>query len=816
MSAGPLEGTMVLDLTESVAGAYCTRLFAGYGADVIKVERLPLGDPARRRSPLLKGLPADQSGVLFNYLYASKQSLLVDRAATLDAGELGALAGLSDVIVIDRPVIDARGRELEPGELRRLYPRAVITSIPSVDSFSPFFKLQLSELTLYAMSGLMSLVGGAGLPPIKAGGYQASFMAGAHAAALTMFALYAARARGEGSAIEVPALSSAAKFFAHMSDPERSGDATPNDVRRERQNAIAPCSDGYVAVTIYYYQLAQIAEMLGRPELTGDPRFTTVTAFRDNEMELRKEIGDWFADQTKEEIVRKAQQRRLLFTPVNTVGDLLESEHLLHRGFLKKVELAEGTQVLMTGFPFQLSSAPSCTPWPAPKLGEANSRLIGEPARLAEGRKQSNPGGRAIHDGGERKKSTAVGTANPEGLPLAGVRVLDLTHRLAGPTLTMLLGDWGADILKIEWWRRMDAWRGMISIDDDTAGDKSYNKTHSWMRLNRNKRSLTLNLKEPRGRQIFLDLVTQSDVVVDNFSAGVLDRLGLGYDRLSEVNPGIIKISMPGFGTSGPHSNYVSNGPTFEGYSGLASITGYRGGAPRNSVGIWPDVVAGVHGAAAVGMALVNRERTGLGTEIDLAQSEVLINMIGDAVLECSVNGVVRSPTGNHDPTMAPHSVYRCKGEDRWIAIASETDAEWAALCDASGGAVMEEDKRFSTPELRRANSEDLDRTIGQWTSSLDCWELALELQRRGLDAAPVANHDDFREREGLPSNDYQVPFENEHLGTYPGPAGKLNGRTPSVRLGPPMLGEHTSEILSELLGFGAGDVAELQAADIV
>ena len=795
---------MVLDLTEGVAGAYCTRLFAGYGAEVTKVERGPLGDPLRRRSPLLHGLPANQSGVLFNYLHASKRSLLIKKAATLDAGDLSTLAGQSDVIVIDCPVVDANGRVLELDELRRLHRRAVITSIPAVESSSPFANLRLSELTLYAMSGLMSLVGGAGLPPIKAGGYQGSFMAGAHAAALTMFALYAARASGEGVAIEVPALSSCAKFFAHMSDPDRSSGSTPNDVRRERQNAIAPCSDGYVAVTIYYYQLAQIAEMLQRPELIKDPRFTTVTAFRDHEIELRAEIEDWLADQTKEQIVRQAQDRRLLFTPVNTVKDLLESEHLAHRGFLTKVELTEGKQVTMTGLPFQLSSVPTGTPRPAPALGEANSRLIGLAARNVE------------HSDPPVGPRSSTGTANTEDLPLAGLRVLDLTHRLAGPTLTMLLGDWGADVLKIEWWKRMDAWRGMISVDDDTAGNQSYNKLPSWMRLNRNKRSLTLNLKEQRGRQIFLDLAKQSDVVVDNFSAGVMDRLGLGYDRLKEVNPGIIRISMPGFGTSGPHSNYVSNGPTFEGYSGLASITGYNGGAPRNSVGIWPDVVAGVHGAAAVGMALLNRERTGLGTVIDLAQSEVLINMIGDAVLEGSVNGVIREPTGNSDPVMAPHSVYRCRGEDRWIAIAVETDDEWAALCDVSGGTVRASDERFSTAALRRANAVDLDSVIEQWTSSLDCWELALKLQDHGVDAAPVANHDDFRERAGMPAIDYQVPFENEYLDTYPGPAARINGWTPAVRLGPPKLGEHTSEILRELLGLEAGDVSELQAGDVV
>src|SRR5690606_3331021 len=175
-------------------------------------------------------------------------------------------------------------------------------------------------------------------------------------------------------------------------------------------------------------------------------------------------------------------------------------------------------------------------------------------------------------------------------LPLSGIRVLDLTHRFAGPTLTMVLGDWGADVIKIEWWHRMDAWRGMITVDHDKDEAQVYNKRPNWLKLNRSKRSLTLNLKEEKAQEVFLDLVRQSDVVVDNFSAGVLDRLALGYEVLRAANPRIISISLPGFGNYGPHSDYVSNGGTIQGYAGIASITGYEDDQkPRVSIGIWAD-----------------------------------------------------------------------------------------------------------------------------------------------------------------------------------------------------------------------------------
>ena len=198
-------------------------------------------------------------------------------------------------------------------------------------------------------------------------------------------------------------------------------------------------------------------------------------------------------------------------------------------------------------------------------------------------------------------------------LPLEGIRVLDLTHRFAGPTMAMILGDWGADVIKMEWWYRMDAWRGMISIEHDTDGQKLYNKRPTWLKVNRNKRAFTLNLKAEKGKDLFMRFVEKSDVVADNFSAGVLERMGFGYEALSRVNPRIIMITLPGFGSVGPHSSYVSNGATIQAYGGLTSISGDEGGTPRNAIGVWPDPLAGVNGASAVALALIRREENGKG-----------------------------------------------------------------------------------------------------------------------------------------------------------------------------------------------------------
>ena len=792
-SNSALSGMRVIDLTEGLAGPFCTRLLALFGAEVIKVERPGVGDRARRLGPYFGGIPGPDRSTVFAYLNANKRSLELDLDSDGGRRALRELAGNADIVVESFSPGYLAERAVGPASLREAHPSLVVTSLPDTRLESRYRGYRVSELTLYAMTGLMSLVGAIGQPPIKAGGYQAHYMAGLHACALTLFASYRAHRDGVGCWIDTSAVDLVAKAFAHLPDyPADTG--KPPDVRRERANGVLPCKGGHMIVTLYYFQMKELGELLGLPGLAEDPRFSSAEAMRAHAHMVRDQIRGWLTTRTADEAEREAQARHLLFTKVNDVGDLARSEHLRARGFFRRIGSGAENGAEYPGPPFIMSEAPAVQPGPAPSLGEANEWVHTVSREVAR-----------------RRSATGAGRA----LPLDGVRVLDLTHHFAGPTMTMLLGDWGADVVKIEWWKRMDLWRGVISVDHDPDG-KIYNAEPKWLKLNRSKRSLTLNLKNDRGKQIFLDLVRQSDVVTDNFSAGVLDQLGLGYDVLSGVNPGITKISMPGLGSFGPHAHYVSNGSTIEGYAGLASMTGYEDGVPRNPIGSWSDLVAGVHGAVAVAMALWRREQTGRGQSIDLSQAEATVNMIGEALLAYSVDGTVARPTGNLHPEMAPHGVYPCAGEDGWIAISVRTDDEWKCLCETADRNDWLENPKYTDLSARLDNRQKLDGELAEWTRDQDAWDLSDRLQQAGIMAGPVASGADVVSGAGMPSDDFWVELDHPHERVYPGPAARLDGVAPEIRRLPPDLGAHTDDVLTELLGLGPEELERLRSEQVI
>jgi crotonobetainyl-CoA:carnitine CoA-transferase CaiB-like acyl-CoA transferase len=407
---------------------------------------------------------------------------------------------------------------------------------------------------------------------------------------------------------------------------------------------------------------------------------------------------------------------------------------------------------------------------------------------------------------------------------LSGITVLDLTRVWAGPLATRMLGDLGADVIKIEatWARGPKAVaQSDVSVSgrypNNEAGARPWNREGMFNKLNRSKRSLTLQLDTPEGKSIFERLVPLADVVIENYTPRVMPQLGLGWERLSELNPGIVYVSMPGYGWSGPSRDFAALGTTLEPEAGLSSLMGYEDGGPYKSGVAWADPVAAMHGAAAVLMGILDREAhpERLGQAIELAQVEGMVCFIGSEVLASQQPGNTRRPRGNRHPYQAPQGCYPCAGDDRWIAITIASDAEWVALCDLAG---FEQDLLKLNLEDRVSRHTALDAVISSWTRLHDRDELEGKLQRSNIvacavnDARDIVNHGQLLSQKFFADIDH--PDAGRHL--FPGLPIKLS-ETPAAYTRPaPGLGQHNEEVLRGLLGLSASDVEDLRRAGVI
>ena len=413
---------------------------------------------------------------------------------------------------------------------------------------------------------------------------------------------------------------------------------------------------------------------------------------------------------------------------------------------------------------------------------------------------------------------------------LKGVRALDLTRGWAGPIGGRFLADFGAEVIKVE----APTGRGLANVDppqpleymrvvhaaypDNDPGDEPYNRYGAFNEYHRNKLSLTLDLTAEECKEIFRSLVLISDIVLENYSARVMRNFGFDYQALRTLNPNIIMASMPGFGTYGPQSHFVSYGSDIEPNAGITQLMGYEGSGPLRHGEAYADPSAGVHAAQAILTALLYRRRTGRGQYVDLAQSESMIGLIGEHILAYSMNGEEPVRMGNRHPVFAPHGCYRCRGEDKWVAISVSSDEEWKSFCQALGAPAWTQSDRFSTQEGRRDNHDEMDVNISQWTADKDYKEVMHLLQSRGIAAGAVFTNQDVAEDPHLKQRGYiwDVPHPSAGIQQFLGAPFQMS-RTPVALHRPaPMLGEHNEYVVKDLLGMTPAEADRLQEAGLM
>lgn len=416
-------------------------------------------------------------------------------------------------------------------------------------------------------------------------------------------------------------------------------------------------------------------------------------------------------------------------------------------------------------------------------------------------------------------------------LPLEGIRVIDHGQILAGTLATTMLADMGAEVIRVESIHVFPPFgtRGMMArppkgvpvpgyVDSD-PGERPWDRFSSLHALQRNKYGITLHLKHARGLEIYKQLVRISDVVVDNFAPGTMDRLGIGYSTLKEIKPDIIMVSASALGAEGPYKGYSGVGASVDAISGMMALRGYPGDDMMiRSTHVWPDNVAAGMIAFAALVALYYKKKTGKGQFIDLSQAEAFLPHMGETIMDYTMNKRVAKAIGNRHTSAAPHGCYRCRGEDRWVTIAVSTDEQWKAFCQAISDPPWTKEEKFGDGLRRWANQDELNSHIEEWTISRDSYEVMRLLQSAGVPAGPVMRPSDLYRDPHLKARGFFIEITHREAGThlYPGMCFQFSKTPATVRMPPNCLGEHNEYVLGEMLGISTEEISRLKEEKVI
>jgi crotonobetainyl-CoA:carnitine CoA-transferase CaiB-like acyl-CoA transferase len=758
---GPL-GLRVLSIARGVAGAYTTRQLADLGARC---------SWWRWTEPPPGEWPPDP---VFESFFTTGIEVLAERRSDAELlRDLQRLAGRFDVLVTD-----LRADEQPEGALLELLapfnPALVIAVASHMGRTGPYAGWAADELTDYALGGYWGFAGDPAREPLRVPGYQAQMHAGLALSVSTLAASRHARRTGVGQEVEASAVE--AMLGAHW-DATVTWTHTGGVVERTGSD-LFPAADGFV----FFYQVVwfpNLMTLIGRPDLAGDERWSTWPAWLENAAEFWAIVADWCRTRTMEEIVQAAQELRLPVVAMADASSLLEDATLIERQYFRQVD-----EHRLPGRPIRWS-----VEWPEPTAGHQLRRALADTTQPV----RTGPEGRRT------RPSRDVG-------PLAGVRVLELSNNWAGPLAGRHLADLGAEVIKVEHptkpWTRAGFYPGNV------PGTQHWNRAGYFNEMNRNKRSVALNLADAGGRDLFLRLVERADVVLQNNSARVMPNLGLAFENLREVNPRIVMASISGFGATGPRRDWVAFGSNIEVATGLAAITGYDGETPYRTGSFVADPIGGTQAALGIIAALERADRTGVGAHLDVSLIEATLPFMVHGFAHLQSTGRPFVPTGNGDEWAAPTGAYPADGWDQWIAVAVRTDEQWTALArtcgidPAIGGELRD----------RLQNRELIDKLLRDWTGAHPQYEAVRALQDAGVPAAPVLKNPQFHSDPHLFARNAFLTIEHPDTGVmpYPGFPWRLSLTRPEIRYAAPRFAEGNDYVFGALLDMSSAEIQEL------
>jgi crotonobetainyl-CoA:carnitine CoA-transferase CaiB-like acyl-CoA transferase len=764
----PFADWRVLELSNGIAVAYCAKMFADAGADVVKVES-PQGD-------LVRGWSAGgPGGALFGYLAAGKKSVVGH-----DRSEVTALLAGADVVLTDL----TDGWMLDD-ITAHTGPSAVVVAVTPFGMTGPYVDDHViaNEFILQALCGSIASRGWPGDEPVQAGGRLGDWLAGSFAAAVAAAAARHAARGGCGEIIDVSTYEAMAIAMGGL--PAMSASVLgPDSLQQQRSlelPSIVPTADGMVGFcTITAQQFQDFLVMIDRADLVDDADLASFAGRVERRDEFLGMVTQWTKTRTTQEIIDVAVALRIPVAPIGTPATLPKVDHFVERGVF--VESEPG--VLQPRVPYRSDAMITRSPGRPPLLGADNGRVHWPPRP-------------------ERPE-----LANAHALPLSDIRVTDFTAFWAGPVAAQFLGALGADVIKLEGVRRPDGMR--FSAGRPPNWEQWWEWGPVFLCSNNNKRGISVELSTDAGRAIALELIAASDLVIENFSPRVMGNFGLDWDAVRAANPRAVMVRMPAFGLDGPWRDRVGFAQTMEQATGMAWMTGHADGPPVIPRGVC-DPIAGLHAAFAAVAALAIRDREGTGMHVESTMVESALNVAAEMLAEYSRNGIEMRRDGNRGPGARPQGVYRCQGDDEWVALAAMNDPARCSLARLIGQPDLGRDE-----SAWRVRADEIDKLISDWTARRSVAEAVGALRARGIAAAHVKAPAALLSDPQLLARGFWETVDHPVAGSFlcTGMPFEFVGKPRRwIRRVPPLYGQHTNEVLKGVLGHSEQDLAELRAS---
>jgi len=779
----PLSGLRVLDCT-GWFGVLAGRLLADAGADVLRVASVR-GDSFAVEPPFFGTTSVSIQDAWYN---AGKRVVALDLER--DEGRRAFLNLLADVDIL----IEEWGPAAAPvnaSELAEANPMLVRVSVSPMGLDGPGSGWAVNDLVANALSGGSSVTGDAASGPVNGYGNQTAHTVGLYAAICALSAHRAAHHTGQAQHVDLSAheslVSCTEQVLMEWFFPGGAWQTSiaPRQGSLHWTNAyeVYPSRDGHgimitAALRFVDVLLPWLVEEGAAQDLTDPAKYPDAFAVFGDLPHVMRVLRDFIATRDAEYLFFEGQRRHQPIGIVWDIAEAMKSPQIAAREYLSKLVVPGFGPVEFPGRFFRTS---------------ADGDAIRLPTRIEASAVGWLP---------RRVQPISNGSATATS-PLAGVRILDFTHVLAGPFGTRVMGDLGADVIK-------------VGTSARAAGANTPDHPY-YVCWNRNKRSVSVNMASTEGRSFARSLATNCDVIIDNFSAGVLKRWGLDREGLADSNPGVSVVSMGGMGQTGPWKDFVTFAPTIHALTGLTYLTNPAGKHDLGYGFSLTDHLSGLAGALASLEAMEHRLRTGEGLSVDLSQYELGLGLMGPAILDHFANGANPEPVGNRHPSgqYAPHGIYPCAGDDEWVAVAVRGDDQWQALCSAIGDSDSIGRGQFATHSGRLANQDALDALVSGWTKGRDRFEVAALLQAAGIAAGAVQNARDLAQRDTqLAARGFFGTLTADGRGDYgfdKFPA-LFNGERATANDGVHSLGADTFDVATTLLGLSDGEVARLIA----